>query len=189
MRTLALQWSLHGVYATARAQRYCVSPSQINTGDRPKRMSCPPRRFVEDSSVSSAKKRFVNLVSIRRIVLLAEFPTIFALKIIFNCRNRHGTSEEKKESKMNLRSHFAPPKSARIPTNYISKRCKLIQLWIWRCIYYSEHALSSQSSFPRPAAFKTGHAFVNLHPNRRKKYKNAPSKFWQNNLNFSPLVA
>ena len=55
-RTFALQWSLHGVYATARAQRYCVSPSQINMGDQPKRMSCPPRRFVEDSSVSSAKK-------------------------------------------------------------------------------------------------------------------------------------
>ena len=29
MRTFALQWSLHGVYATARAQRYCVSPSQM----------------------------------------------------------------------------------------------------------------------------------------------------------------
>ena len=48
-----------------------------------------------------------NLVSIRRTVLLAEFLTIFALKIIFNRRNRHGTSELKKESKMNLRSHFA----------------------------------------------------------------------------------
>ena len=71
----------------------------------------------------------VKVVSIRRIVLLAEFPTIFALKIIFNCRNRYGTSEEKKESKMNLGSHFAPPKSAQIPTNYISKRCKLIQLF------------------------------------------------------------
>ena len=30
------------------AQRYCVSPSQINMGDRPKRMSRPPRRFVEE---------------------------------------------------------------------------------------------------------------------------------------------
>ena len=39
--------------------------------------------------------------------MLAEFLTILALKIIFNCRNRHGTSEEKKESKMNLRSHFS----------------------------------------------------------------------------------
>ena len=48
---------------------------------------------------------------------------------MFNCRNRYGTSEEKKESKMNLRSHFAPPKSAQIPTNYISKRGKLIQLF------------------------------------------------------------
>ena len=63
-----------------------------------------------------------NVGSVRRTVLLAEFLTIFALKIIFNCRNRHGTSEEKKESKMNLRSHFAPPKSAQIPTNYISER-------------------------------------------------------------------
>ena len=69
-----------------------------------------------------------NLVSIRRTVLLAEFLTIFALEIIFNCGNRHGTSEEKEESKVNLRSHFAPPKSAQIPTNYISKRGKLIQL-------------------------------------------------------------
>ena len=47
-------------------------------------------------------------------------------------------------------------------------------LWIWRCIYSSEHALSSQSSFSRPAAFKTGHAFVNLHPNRRKKIQKCP---------------
>ena len=58
MRIFALQWSLHGVYATARAQRYCVSPAQMNMGHRPKRMSCPPRRFVEDSSVRSAKKRW-----------------------------------------------------------------------------------------------------------------------------------
>ena len=48
MWTFALQWSLHGVYATARAQKYCVSPSQINMGDGPKRMSCPQRRFVEE---------------------------------------------------------------------------------------------------------------------------------------------
>ena len=43
----------------------------------------------------------VNLVSLRRNVLLAEFLT--------NCRNRHGTGEDKKESKMNLQSQFAPP--------------------------------------------------------------------------------
>ena len=87
----------------------------------------------------------VNLVSIRRIVLLAEFPTIFALKIIFNCRNRHGTSEEKKESKMNLRSHFAPPKSAQIAT----KKTEQINstLWIWRRIYYSKHEPSSSPVF------------------------------------------
>ena len=48
MRTFALQWSLHGVSATARAQRYYVSPSQINMGDRPKRISCLPRRFVDE---------------------------------------------------------------------------------------------------------------------------------------------
>ena len=36
------------MYATGRAQRYYVSPSQINMGDRPKRMSCLPRRFVEE---------------------------------------------------------------------------------------------------------------------------------------------
>ena len=42
-------------------------------------------------------------------------------------------------------------------------------LWIWQRIYYSENALSRQSSFSRPSAFKTRHAFVNLHPNRRKK--------------------
>ena len=57
IRTFALQWSLHGLYATGRAQRYYVSPSQINMGDRPKRMSCLPRRFVENS-VSFAKKRW-----------------------------------------------------------------------------------------------------------------------------------
>ena len=48
MRTFALQWSLHGVYSTARAQRYYFSPSLINMGDRPKRMWCVPRRFVEE---------------------------------------------------------------------------------------------------------------------------------------------
>ena len=56
MRTFALQWSLHEVYATARAQRYCVSPTQMNMGDRPKRMSCPPRRFVEEFCPLSEKK-------------------------------------------------------------------------------------------------------------------------------------
>ena len=48
MRTFALQWSLHGMYATGGAQRYYVSPSQINMGDWPKRMSCLPRCFVEE---------------------------------------------------------------------------------------------------------------------------------------------
>ena len=48
MRAFALQWSLHGVSATARAQRCYVSPSQINMGDRPKRISCLPRRFVDE---------------------------------------------------------------------------------------------------------------------------------------------
>ena len=56
MRTFALQWSLHGVYATERAQRYYVSPSQINMGDRPKRKSCLPRRFVEDFCQLREKK-------------------------------------------------------------------------------------------------------------------------------------
>ena len=56
MRTFALQWSLHGVYATGRAQRYYVSPSQINMGDRPKRMSCLPRRFVEEFCQLREKK-------------------------------------------------------------------------------------------------------------------------------------
>ena len=72
-----------------------------------------------------------NLVSIRRTVLLAEFLTIFALEIIFNCGNRHGTSEEKKESKVNLRSHFAPPKSAQIPTNSLRKHPFLLALRRW----------------------------------------------------------
>ena len=45
----------------------------------------------------------INLAIIRRTVL-AEFLTIFALKIIFKGRNCHATSEEKKESKINLRS-------------------------------------------------------------------------------------
>ena len=56
MRIFALQWSLHGVYATARAWRYYVSQSQINMGDRPKRMSCPPRYFVEEFCQLREKK-------------------------------------------------------------------------------------------------------------------------------------
>ena len=56
MRTFALQWSLHGVYATVRVQRYHVSPSQINMGNRPKRMSCPPRCFVEEFCQLHEKK-------------------------------------------------------------------------------------------------------------------------------------
>ena len=45
MRTFALQWSLHGVYATVRAQRFYVSPSQINMGDRPKRYPANSRHI------------------------------------------------------------------------------------------------------------------------------------------------
>ena len=37
---------------------YCVSPSQINMGNRPKRMSCPPRRFVEEFCQLREKKRW-----------------------------------------------------------------------------------------------------------------------------------
>ena len=48
--------SLHAVYATARAQRYYVSPSPINMGDRPKRMSCSPRRFLEEFCQLREKK-------------------------------------------------------------------------------------------------------------------------------------
>ena len=44
------------MYATGRAQRYYVSPSQINMGDRPKRMSCLPRRFVEEFCQLREKK-------------------------------------------------------------------------------------------------------------------------------------
>ena len=44
------------MYATARAQKYCVSKSQINIGDRPKRMSCPPRPFVEEFCQLREKK-------------------------------------------------------------------------------------------------------------------------------------
>ena len=44
------------MYATAREQRYCVSPSQIDMGDRPKRISCPPRRFVEEFCQLREKK-------------------------------------------------------------------------------------------------------------------------------------
>ena len=44
------------MYATGRAQRYYVSPSQINMGDRPKRMSCIPRRFVEEFCQLCEKK-------------------------------------------------------------------------------------------------------------------------------------
>ena len=36
---------------------YCVSPSQINMGNRPKRMSCPPRRFVEEFCQLREKKK------------------------------------------------------------------------------------------------------------------------------------
>ena len=67
-----------------------------------------------------------NLVSIRRTVLLAEFLTIFALKIIFKCRNRHGTSEGKKESKMDLRSHFAPPNISGINPNKLHIKTRQI---------------------------------------------------------------
>ena len=56
MRTFAHQWTLHGVYATGRAQRYYVSPSQINMGDRPKRMSCLLQRFVEEFCQLCEKK-------------------------------------------------------------------------------------------------------------------------------------
>ena len=56
MRTFAIQWSLHGVYATGRAQRYYISPSPINMGDRPKRMSCLLRRFVEEFCQLCEKK-------------------------------------------------------------------------------------------------------------------------------------
>ena len=56
MRTFALQWSLHGVYAKAPAERYCVLPSKIDMGDRTKRMSCPPRRFVEEFCQLREKK-------------------------------------------------------------------------------------------------------------------------------------
>ena len=44
------------MYATGRAQRYYVSPSQINMGDRPKRMSCIPRPFVEEFCQLCEKK-------------------------------------------------------------------------------------------------------------------------------------
>ena len=36
---------------------YCVSPSQINMDNRPKRMSCPPRRFVEEFCQLREKKK------------------------------------------------------------------------------------------------------------------------------------
>ena len=36
---------------------YCVSPSQINMGNQPKRMSCPPRRFVEEFCQLREKKK------------------------------------------------------------------------------------------------------------------------------------
>ena len=35
------------MYATVPVQRYCVSPSQINMGDRPKRMSCTTRKQLK----------------------------------------------------------------------------------------------------------------------------------------------
>ena len=44
------------MYATGRAQRYHVSPPQINMGDRPNRMSCLPRRFVEEFHQLCEKK-------------------------------------------------------------------------------------------------------------------------------------
>ena len=71
----------------------------------------------------------VNLVSVRRTVLLAEFLIIFdifALKMIFNYRSRHGTSEEKRESKMNLRSHFAQ----KICTNPNKLHIKTLQITV-----------------------------------------------------------
>ena len=36
---------------------YCVSPSQINMDNRPKRKSCPPRRFVEEFCQLREKKK------------------------------------------------------------------------------------------------------------------------------------
>ena len=47
MRTFALQWSWHGVYATTLAQKYHVL-IKINMDNRPRRMPCPPRRFVKE---------------------------------------------------------------------------------------------------------------------------------------------
>ena len=44
------------MYATERAHRYYVSPSQRNMSDRPKRMSCLPRRFVEEFCQLRKKK-------------------------------------------------------------------------------------------------------------------------------------
>ena len=60
MRTFALQSSLHGVYATGRAQRYYVSPSQINMDDWLKRMSCFHGALWKNS-VSSAKKKLEKM--------------------------------------------------------------------------------------------------------------------------------
>ena len=55
MRTVALQWSLHGVYAITRAQKYHVL-IKINMDNRPRRMSCPPRRFVKEFCQLREKK-------------------------------------------------------------------------------------------------------------------------------------
>ena len=65
-----------------------------------------------------------------RRTVLAEFLTIFALQIIFNGGTVTQQAKSRKSAgKMNFRSHFAPPKSAQILTNYISKPGKLIQIF------------------------------------------------------------
>ena len=69
---------------------------------------------------------------------------------------------------MNLQSHFAPMKSAQIPTNSISKHSKLIQLFEFGGAFIIPSKLCRAS--------QDRSRFVNLHRNRRKKYKNAPSK-------------
>ena len=167
MRTFALQWSLHGVYATARAQKYCVSPS--------------PRRFVEEFCQLREKK--MEKVERKRKTDRDNYLQLQKL-------SRYNASKEKKESKMNLRSHFASPKSAQIPTKYISKRGKLIQLFEFGGAFI----IPSMRCLPSPVfldpLLSGPITLLSIYiQSDGEKYKNAPSKSWPNNPSFSPLVA
>ena len=79
---------------------------------------------------------------------------------------------------MNLRSHFAPPKSAQIPTNYISKRRKLIQLsFREETRWWRDKKSAVSQAMPRP-----------LHTARRIKPVKESSMAQTTESSFSALI-